>query len=145
MYQHANLWFNMLPIGTKIKFAEEKQAYTIRASNRFYCVCTKPFNPRKTVLYSVIDLVNDIRGTENLVFGLGSETDEECRNMLSRLTFAELDISRRNYISLNIEKIVLPSRKILSNKKNEGINIVKADGYRKPKKESQILGLEGIR
>lgn len=54
-YNHAGLCFEILPKGTRIKFREEKCRYTVRASNRFYAVCTKPFNVRNTVLYTVID------------------------------------------------------------------------------------------
>ena len=92
-----------MPEGTKIKFAEEKQRYTVISSNRFYSVCTKHFNPKKTVLYTIIDWYNQIRGTENLVFGMGAETKEDCDEMLKRLTDGDSDISSRNWCKLNIE------------------------------------------
>lgn len=68
-------------LGMKIRFADEKQSYTVQAvspSGRFV-VCTKPFNARRTVLYSVIDLAQGIRGADNRVFGMGYETPEECQ------------------------------------------------------------------
>lgn len=70
------------PVGSKIKFLGEKQKYTVRASNTAYAICTKPFNARKTVLYTIVDIIQDIRGPENLVFGSGAETDEQCKEML---------------------------------------------------------------
>lgn len=93
-----------VPVGTKIKFYKEKQAYTVQASNRFYSVCTKPFNPKKTVLYTIIDWYNQVRGTENLIFGMGAETKQDCEEMLQRLTDGESDISQRNWCDLDIEK-----------------------------------------
>lgn len=94
-----------IPVGTKIKFAGEKQRYTVRASNRFFSVCTKPFNARKTVIYTIIDWHHQMRGTENLVFGRGAETDEECADMLERLTLGKSEVSYRNRAELEIEAI----------------------------------------
>jgi len=86
----------------KIKFAEEKQAYTIQAKNERFLVCTKPFNPRKTVLYTIVDLVKKIRGTENLIFCMGFETVELCEEALRRIVSGESKISKRNQIPLCI-------------------------------------------
>lgn len=94
-------------VGSKIKFAEERQMYTVRASNRFYSICTKPFNAKKTVLYCIVDWKNGIRGPENLIFGFGAETDEQCEKMLKRITNAESDISHRHWCELRVEKALL--------------------------------------
>jgi len=97
-----------VPVGTKIKFSGEKRMYTVQASNICFAVCTKPFNAKKTVLYSIIDFKEKIRGAENLIFGLGAETKEECEEMLERLTQGESKISRRNRTELEIEKSINP-------------------------------------
>ena len=89
--------------GDKIKFAGEKQRYTVRASNDNFVICTKPFNPRKTVLYTVVDFKKNIRGIENLIFCFGAETDNECEEMLERLASGETEVSYRNNIELDIE------------------------------------------
>jgi len=94
-----------IEVGTKIKFFSEKQRYTVRASNVAFCICTKPFNARKTVLYTVIDWNRNVRGTENLIFGMGAKTDKECKEMLARLTEGESEVSYRNFIELDIEKV----------------------------------------
>lgn len=96
--------FRKIPVGAKIWFDNEKQGYTVRASNVAFCVCTKPFNAQKTVLYTIIDWEQGIRGPENLVFGFGAETDEECEEMLERLTQGESDLSGRNYRKTSIIK-----------------------------------------
>lgn len=90
-------------IGDRIKFAEEKQKYTIQSRNERYLICTKPFNPKHTVLYTIVDLQKGIRGTENLIFGMGAETKEDCDAMLKRLDSGETEISHRNHIQLFIE------------------------------------------
>lgn len=97
--------------GDKIKFAEEKQRYTVQAAGARYLVCTKPFNPRRTVLYTVVDLKERVRGPENLVFGFGAETREQCERMLDRLEGAGMvdgkwhtEVSRRNRVKLVVEE-----------------------------------------
>ena len=92
-------------VGQKIKFKREKLRYTVQACDERFAVCTKPFNCRRTVLYTVIDLKDGIRGTENLVFGMGAETREQCEEMLARLMTGESGVSRRNFVALDIEAI----------------------------------------
>ncbi len=94
-----------IKVGIKVKFAEEKQSYMVRACNTRYAVCTKPFNLKRTVLYTIIDLLNEIRGTEDLIFCYGAKTDKECEEMLKRLSKGETSISRRNNVPLKIERI----------------------------------------
>jgi hypothetical protein len=69
----------------RVWFAEEKLPYRVRARDQRFLVCTKPHNPMRTVLYSIIDLKEQVRGPENLVFGMGAETDKCCLQMLDRL------------------------------------------------------------
>lgn len=95
-----------LNVGDKIKFTEETQKYTVRACNGIFAICTKPFNLLHTVLYTIIDISRQIRGTENLVFPMGAETDEQCEEMLERLTNGESEISTRNQIPLMVDKLV---------------------------------------
>jgi hypothetical protein len=97
-----------LPVGSKVKFKEEKQSYTVQASNIAFTVCTKPFNCQKTVLYTIINWMEKIRGPEGIVFGMGAESKEDCEEMLERLTQGETQISYRNNIPLNIEFLKLP-------------------------------------
>lgn len=92
-------------VGTKIKFLEERQRYTVQACDSRYAVCTKPFNCRKTVLYTIIDVQENIRGPENLIFCMGFETKEQCQEALVRLAKGESEISYRNRIPLVIESL----------------------------------------
>ena len=93
-----------IPVGSKIKFVEEKQKYTIMASNACFLICNKPFNAKKTVLYTIVDRKEKIRGVESLIFGFGAKTKKECEEMLERLTEGTTQISQRNRIKLNVEK-----------------------------------------
>jgi len=89
--------------GEKIKFVEEKQRYTIQACDDRFLICTKPMNAKRTVLYTVVDLQEKIRGTEGLVFCVGFETRELCEEALERLASGYTEISYRNRIPLKIE------------------------------------------
>lgn len=95
-------------VGDKVRFAEEKQAYTIQARSDRYLVCSKPFNPKHTVLYCVVDLEKQIRGPENLVFGAGAETKEQCEEMIERLegrSGFQTEVSYRNNIPVKVESV----------------------------------------
>lgn len=104
-------------VGSRITFAEERRAYTVRARSDRYLVCTKPFAlpKRHTVLYTVVDLLENVRGTENLIFCMGAETDEDCAAMLRRLEGAvgdsgsKTEVSHRNRIPLNIVRVRRPA------------------------------------
>jgi len=47
----------------------EKQRYKVQAFSKRFIILTKPFNARKTYLYSIVDLERKVRGRDNLVFG----------------------------------------------------------------------------
>jgi len=95
--------------GDRVTFAEERQAYTVRAASERCAVCTKPFNARRTVIYTIVDFVEKVRGTENLIFCAGFETREDCEEALKRLTgqsgYVRAEVSHRNRIPLNIVRV----------------------------------------
>lgn len=93
-----------MKLGQKIWFEGEVQGYRIKACDERYFICTKPFNARKTVIYTIIDKEKDIRGTENLIFCMGFETDEDCQEALDRLQRGESEVSYRNRTPLRIRK-----------------------------------------
>ena len=103
------------PIGARVTFAEERMPYTVQARSERYLVCTKPFAPQKTVIYTVVDLDRGIRGPENLVFGFGAETREQCEDMLDRLEGRAdykcdpSEVSYRNHIPVHVAKVKLPT------------------------------------
>ena len=101
-------------VGTRIWFFGESHPYRIRARSERYLVCTKPFNLQKTVLYTVVDLVEGVRGTENLIFGMGAESDQDCQEMIERLEGKQAgkfpgaeatEVSHRNRVPLVVMRI----------------------------------------
>lgn len=94
--------------GAKVRFYGEKQAYNVICTSKRYTICTKPFNARRTVLYCIIDWDEMVRGPEDLVFGMGAETKEQCMDMLIRLTDghpSRSEVSHRHRAWLHIEKL----------------------------------------
>lgn len=93
--------------GDKVKFREEKQRYTVLKTNKRFAICIKPFNARKTYLYTIIDFKEEIRGPENLVFNCPDLYKErEVREMLVRLSRGKSEVSYRRKLPLNIEQII---------------------------------------
>jgi hypothetical protein len=100
--------FVIPPLGAKVYVPTDKRPYTVRARNDQFAVCTKPFAARKTVMYFVLDAVHGVRGTENLVFGFGAETDKDCAEMLARVTSGDTEVSHRNRVDWDIARVVVP-------------------------------------
>lgn len=94
------------PLGAKVYVAAYKRPFTVRARDERYAVCTRPFPPKKTVLYFVLDAKQGVRGTENLVFGVGAETDEQCAEMLARLAAGETEVSHRNVVHWDVIRCI---------------------------------------
>ena len=100
-----------LKVGDKIKFKSEKQRYTVKAKSDRYLICTKPFNPQKTVLYTIVDLKRLVRGPNNLVFNMYDYTvQEDIDECLKKLVgdkknndMDALEVSHRHGIQLDVE------------------------------------------
>lgn len=91
--------------GQKVYIKAEKRPYKVRTCDGRFAICTKPFNPKKTVLYFIVDKKRNVRGTENLIFGMGFKTDEECNEVLDRLRKGESEVSYRNFVPLDIVRV----------------------------------------
>lgn len=104
-YQDVIEYCKNLKVGDRIKFESEKQRYTIRAKSDRYLICTKPFNPKKTYLYTVIDLERLVRGALDLIFGSFHELDKpnEAQECINDLENKQYGVSHRNCIQLDIE------------------------------------------
>ena len=93
-----------LRVGDKIKFQHEKQKYTIKAKSDRYLICTKPFNLKKTCLYTIVDLERLVRGTNDRIFNpydyMIQEDIDECLNDLES---GDIEVAHRNYVKLDVE------------------------------------------
>jgi hypothetical protein len=84
-----------MKIGDKIKIPNQRNRFTIRAFDKRFIIMTKPFNARKTYLYSIIDLQELLRGPDNLIFGNYNCYEKEADKCLKQLQNGEIEISHR--------------------------------------------------
>lgn len=105
-------WEYKVPVWSKIWFKWEKRPYTVQASNIHFCICTKPFSAKKTVLYTIIDWVREIRWWDNLIFWMyWYETKEDCEKNLTLLMDWDMEVSHRRNAKIRIAKAVFISDK----------------------------------
>lgn len=89
-------------VGRKIQF-ENKRWWTITGVNDRYVICVRtPKN--KDWNYTIIDLIDCIRGADNSYTKFNYTNPEECIQALKELDTEELKISYRNWTHLNITK-----------------------------------------
>lgn len=87
-----------LKVGDRLRFAEEKQAYTVKAvcPHGRFAACTKPFNLRRTVLYTMLDLQSEVRGVDNSIGNsLGYETTADCEDAVAQFCSGRFTFSGR--------------------------------------------------
>lgn len=92
-------------VGEKIKFKSEKKPYRVMACDNRYIVCVKPFNLKHTYLYTIVDLLENERGPENLLFGHDYDLfeAEDCELLLKDFQSGKLALSPRRSIPLDLE------------------------------------------
>ena len=90
-------------VGDRVYVDGETKPYRVRCRDDRFIICTKPYNPRRTVQYFIIDLEKRLRGPDNMVFCLGYESDEDCRERLSELQSGMIEVSLRRSVVLDVE------------------------------------------
>ncbi len=93
----------MMPVGDKIKFDSEVQRYTVQAFDDRFAIMTKPFNARRTYLYTITDLERGKRGACNLIFGPPCDvnTPDGANELLAEMQSGEIEVSYRNCVPLS--------------------------------------------
>jgi hypothetical protein len=103
-YQHIIDYCKTLKVGNKIKFISEKQKYSVKAKSDRYLICTKPFNLKKTVLYTIIDLERLVRGTNDRIFNpYDYARQEDINECLKDLESNQVIVSHRKSIKLDVQ------------------------------------------
>lgn len=91
-------------IGQKIKFKSEKKSYKIVGMTDRYLICIKPFNLKKTYIYTIVDLIEKMRGPDHWIFGKYClEIQEDIELCLEELKSGECQLSPRRSIPLDME------------------------------------------
>lgn len=86
--------------GDPVYVQNEVRPYRVKCRDERYIICTKPYNPWRTVRYFIIDLERGVRGPDNMVFCSGYETQEQCEERLKELQEGRIEVSYRNCVGL---------------------------------------------
>ena len=97
----------------KVYWRWEKRAYTVMARNHRFIIISKPFNPKKTFQYSIIDLERKIMWPDNFIFGTYDYLNkDECEQAIQKLQedvgkIDWMDISERRSVPIiDFDKII---------------------------------------
>lgn len=86
--------------GDPVYVPNEVRPYRVKSRDDRYIICTKPYNPQRTVMYFIIDLERCVRGPDNMVFCSGYETQEQCEERLKELQEGKIEVSYRNCVGI---------------------------------------------
>lgn len=87
--------------GDRVFVSGETRPYRVRCRDERYIICTKPYNPKRTVMYFIIDLERKVRGPDNMAFCFGYETQEQCEERLQELRAGRMEVSYRRAVPLD--------------------------------------------
>ena len=92
-----------MKVGDKFKADGEVQRYTIQAFDDRFVIMTKPFNARRTYLYTIADLKRMRRGACDLLFGLPADVDspDKAVEVLAAMQAGDVGVSHRNCVPLS--------------------------------------------
>lgn len=89
-----------LKLGDPVYVRNEVRPYRVKCRDERFIICTKPYNPQRTVMYFIADLERKVRGPDNMVFCSGYETQEQCEERLQELQEGRIEVSYRNCVPL---------------------------------------------
>ena len=92
--------YSDLKPGDPVFVADEIRPFRVKCRDERYIICTKPYNPLRTVRYFIIDLERRVRGPDNMVFCSGYETQEQCEERLKELQEGKIEVSYRNCVGI---------------------------------------------
>lgn len=86
-----------------IRMDGERQRYRITAHDDRFVIMTKPFNAKRTYIYTIADLERGQRGPCNLIFGPPCELDTPAgaQVALAMLQKDELGVSHRRAVLIS--------------------------------------------
>lgn len=89
----------VLEKGQKIWFSDGKKSFRVREANDKFAICTQPYNFKpNTVIYTIIDFEHNIRGLDNMVFGMHDYySDEDCADAMKDLMSGKMEVSRKHH------------------------------------------------
>jgi hypothetical protein len=100
-----------LRVGDRVRFRDETYRvwWTVRAvsPDGRWAILTKPDNLRHSVLYTIVDFDDGVRGPDNYG-GLGYETPEQIADAMERFVTGDAEVSVRYDVPLHIVEVRRP-------------------------------------
>jgi len=87
-----------LQVGDTAKFYNDDLTWTVRIRSGQFIILTAMDG--KTPMYTILDLVDMVRGPDNLVFSNGYITDEDMSERMIELLTGDIAVSRRHRVAL---------------------------------------------
>ena len=90
-----------------IRMDGEKQRYRVMARDKRYVIMTKPFNAKRTYVYTIADMDRVVRGPCDLIFGPPCElnTAEGAAEALAMMQRGEMGVSRRRCVPISASEL----------------------------------------
>lgn len=102
--------FNALELGDKVRlYGDANNLYTVKAIGYPFIICTRPYNLKSTVFYTILDFEKCIRNRHNLIFNpfnfkIQKDIDKCLSHLLNKTD--GISLSHRNHIDLEIFEII---------------------------------------
>lgn len=97
-----------LHVGDRVQFTGETYRvwWTVKAvsTDGRWAILTKPFNARRTVLYTIVDFDDGVRGPDDCA-GLGYESDEQIAGAMAMFEAGDAEVSVRYDVHLDIAQV----------------------------------------
>lgn len=102
--------------GDNIWFSTSKKPFRVRECNERFAICTQPYNFRpNTVVYTIIDFERNVRGMDNMIFGVYDYySDEDCKLAMEDLLQGDMEVSWKSSknVSLDIVRVDYKNKNI---------------------------------
>lgn len=99
-----------LTAAQRVKLAGDRRWWTTRAVTEHFAALVRQaeFQPAGTYCYTVLDWRNGVRGPCNLIgqgYGDGTYSQAECTRMLAEFEVADLEVSQRNWVPIELTAV----------------------------------------
>jgi hypothetical protein len=91
-----------IKVNDKVYFSDEPSiGYWVKACNDRYAILTRPYNPRRTVIYTIWDMKENIRSTNDYVFNPYDYNKQEDIDLsLTELMEGKYKLSTRHQVNV---------------------------------------------
>lgn len=98
----------MFTVGEKWTFEGDELVYDVKAANESFAILTAPAPEHDTVWYTIVDLQQKVRGTNNMVFNpYDYAVQKDIDRCMQDLDEGTVEVTHRNRVPLGTFQRVL--------------------------------------